>query len=55
MITSLEGYRDDKGRLEVKVKLESGAARVFVVREDELYEGELNFTALDREEKASWE
>ena len=54
MITSLEAYRDDNGRLEVEVKLDSGRSRVFVVREDDMYEGELTFTQLSVTETPSW-
>jgi hypothetical protein len=54
MISHLEGYRDDKGRLEVAVKLEWGARRVFVVREDDIYDGQLNFTALAADQEPSW-
>lgn len=54
MIAKLTGYRDDKGHLEVEVQLESGALRTFVVREDELYDGQLAFTPLPPAETPSW-
>lgn len=54
MITSLVGYRDDKGRLEVEVELDSGTRRLFLIREDEMHQGELAFTALPTSEQPSW-
>ena len=64
MITALTGYRDDKGRLEVEVKMDgvtslssegSGEVlRTFVVEESDMYPGTLTFTSLPPEEKPSW-
>lgn len=56
MISQLISYRDDKGRLEVEVELDSRPSwhqdpqhpvrRKFVVEEHEMWEGCLTFTAL---------